>query len=198
MLKFAIILGIIEPIFYFILITVLSFRRPNYNLERNYISELCNINSPHRVIISLFSFVFLGTTVLFHAWALNTLTIDNLFSPIANFSLYSAGIFLILLGFIRADGETKTKIGRWHRPLTAPVAAGLPIAMLTYGTIFWADERWLIFWPEFSVFLAALILIVDEILLKKPDYIVGIIQRLGIGLALLWIFSTSLWMYTLI
>lgn len=198
MLKFAIILSIVEPIFYFGLITILSFKRPQYSIERNYISELSNINSPHRVLISLFSFVLLGITILFHAWALDTLSMDGTFSPIANISLYTAGLSMIILGVVRADGDTPTKLGRWHRPLTGPAAAGWPIGMLAYSSIFWADERWLVFWPELSILLAALILIVDEVLLKKPTYIVGAVQRLGMGLALLWMFSTSVWMNTLI
>lgn len=198
MLKFAIILSIIEPVFYFILITTLSFKRPQYSIERNYISELSSISSPHRLLISLFSFVLLGVTMLFHAWALDQLTLDSTFTPIANISLYAAGLAMIALGIVRADGETPTNIGRWHRPLTGPAAAGLPIAMLAYSSIFWNDERWSIFWPALSIFLAALILIVDEVLLKKLSYIVGAVQRLGIGFALLWMFGTSLWMYTLI
>jgi hypothetical protein len=198
LLKVSSVLGIIEPVFYFLLITALSLMRSDYRLDKNYISELSGINVKNHKRINLLSFILLGSVVILFSYALRQQTIKHPATTLAHSLLIISGLSIILLGLVPADDKVPTTRGRWHRWLTLPAAIGMPTAMLCYHYIFKKDKRWRKLWPSMSLVLANLTFIIDELLFfKKPKHFIGLVQRLGMGLALLWLFATSAKMYSL-
>lgn len=196
--KLSTVLGIIEPVFYFLLITALSLTRPDYRINKNYISELSGNDTKNHKYINLFSFVILGAVVILYSFALHNNVRKHPLSLVADALLIISGVSIILLGLVPADGKKITARGQWHRRLTFPAAIGFPAAMLCYSVIFKQDKRWKKHWPAVTLLLSNLILATDELLqLKKPKQMIGLVQRLGTGLALFWIFSTSAKMYSL-
>lgn len=189
-----IILGLIEPIFYFLLITVMGFRRRNYHLEENYISELSSINIPRHGVINFISFGLLGLSVGLHAIALSNSVMAHPLLGFGTGCLLVAALGLILLAIVPTEPSGNTLRSKSHRSITFLPAAGIPLGILTYSLIFLNDPNWQPGWSIISIILASLILISDQILLNKPLWIIGLIQRLGVGFALLWIFLTSLGM----
>lgn len=196
--KFATLLGIIEPVFYFALITALSLGRENYSIARNYISELSGIDAPHRKPTNFASFMILGAAVIMFGFALRQATEDGKFSKLANAFMAVSGASLMALALVPADGDKPTARGKWHRRLTGPPAIGIPMAMACYYFIFKSDPRWRTHWPRLTLLSGAFMLAGDWLLyIRQPKRLIGLAQRLTMGIALLWMMLASAKIYKL-
>jgi hypothetical protein len=191
-IKLSTMLGILEPMFYFMLITALSLTRDNYSLTKNYISELSGADSPHRKRTNMASFVLLGAIVIIYSFALRQATAKHKLDSIAQASMIISGASLVLLGLVPADGKKITATGKWHRRLTGPPAIGIPLAIACHYFIFKKDRRWRKGWPELTLLTSALMAIGDALLyFRKPKRFIGMVQRINMGMGLLWVFATS-------
>jgi hypothetical membrane protein len=192
--QIATVVGIMEPVFYFVLISALSFIRPNYNLTKRYISELSGKGSPHLALSNFSSFMLLGVALIFAGSALHDLEKDFQYSQIAHSLILITGVSFILLGVFPADSYKagKTLTGKLHRLFTFPAALAMPGAMLVYSRIFEEDKRWKRLWPNFSAFSAWLILAAGWLLYNyKNKRYSGIVQRIAMGPALAWMSAVS-------
>ena len=190
--RLATIFGIMEPVFYFLLITTLSLMRPDYKLSRGYISELSGRDSPHRHVTSLSSFILLGMSIILVGSALHEVEKNYPLSKTSLTLLTITGASLIFLGIIPADGQKTTSVGKYHRILTLPTALAMPGAMLVNSNIFSKDKRWGKSWANFSEATAWATIILGWLILKnKHTSKVGLVQRVAFAPSLLWTMAIS-------
>jgi len=193
-LKLATLTGIIEPIFYFLLVTSLGFAKHKYDFTKQYISELSGKNSPHKAITNLVSFILLGVSVILMSTALHQEFRMQKISPLPHALLLISGGSLVLLGLLPADSHKsgKTLSGKLHRTITFPAAVAMPAAMLIYSRLFAKNKNWKHGWPSFSALTAWFTLASGWLLLtNKHSSRVGLIQRIALGPPLLWMSAVS-------
>ncbi|MFX1303432.1 MAG: DUF998 domain-containing protein [Promethearchaeota archaeon] len=191
--KILIISGVIGPIFFFILLTILGLMWDGYNPISTGMSEIGAVDSPFKNIMNYLGFSLLGIFIVIFSIGFKVYFKKNLQMKIAFILLLIGGIFMFSVGFFPCDPQCIdiTLTGKLHSLTSTIPAILIPIsAMFSAYPIsrFWQNK-----WGYSSFFLGALSLVCGPIMFIEGLTIYsGLIQRLGTGLSLLWIFLVSL------
>lgn len=186
--------GIAGPITYFIVLTTLGALWPGYNPIAQGMSELGATNSPYAIFMNVFGFQLLGVlTAAFGVGLIRSLGHGRA-AKIGSALIILAGVDLIAAGFLPMDtgGITTSLIGLGH-DITATIASNaMTLGMIALAFHFRKNPQWQRNWIfTLSLAIAAIALSPFPILPVYNPY-AGLIQRLGMGLALLWIETISI------
>ncbi|MFW9821157.1 MAG: DUF998 domain-containing protein [Candidatus Thorarchaeota archaeon] len=194
--KSFILSGIIGPILFFTLLTILGLMWNSYNPISTGMSEIGAVDSPFKNIMNYFGFSLLGFFIGIFSIGFKIYFKKNLQLTIAFILLIIGGIFMFLVGFFPCDPQCidVSITGKIHS-LTSTIPAILipAAAMLSAYPIsrFWGNK-----WGYMSLFLGVLSLASGPIMfIEVLTSYSGLIQRLGFALSLLWIFIISLKIY---
>lgn len=191
-----IIAGIICPIFYFLLLTILGLMWTGYDPISTGMSEIGAVDSPFKDIMNYLGFSLLGISIILFSFGFKSFFKKNLHMDIAFILLLIGGIFMFLVGFFPCDPQCidVSQTGRLHSFTSTVPAILIPLAAMLSAypiSIKWGKK-----WGYASFFIGVLSMASGPIMFIEifSNY-TGLIQRLGIGLSLSWIFIISIGIY---
>jgi len=182
------ICGIVGPIIYAIVLTVLGSIWPGYNPISQYMSELGAVDAPHGIVMNVLGFQLLGIFMIGFGFGLYRGISKGWDSKLGVALIIIAGVDMVMVGFFPCDpgcvNVSSTGIGH---AVTATIASiATTFGMLLVSLRLRKDSRWRSYW----VFTLA-IAVVATFLSPLPMFPIfspwaGLLQRLGLGLALFW------------
>ncbi|MFX0021057.1 MAG: DUF998 domain-containing protein [Candidatus Hermodarchaeota archaeon] len=194
--KILILSGVIGPVFFFTLLTILGLMWRGYNPISTGMSEIGAVDSPFKNIMNYMGFSLLGIFIIIFSVGLKGCFKKNLQLTFVFIFLIIGGIFMFSVGFLPCDPQCidVTLIGKLHSFTSIIPAILIPMAAMISAypfSRFWGNN-----WGYFSFFLGVLSLASGPIMfIEVLTSYSGLIQRLGFGLSLLWIFIISIKIY---
>jgi hypothetical membrane protein len=189
------LVGVVGPLGYLVLVTVLGLLWDGYDPIRDTQSELGAVDSPYRLVMNVAGFMGVGVSILAFAAAYHRLLRPSLAKTLATGLLVVAGVSMVVVGFFPCDAGCVDVTGtsRLHSVFSMPGAIGLPAAAMLSALVFRSDGRFTTAWQVVSFWLglAALVsgpLIAGELLQGAN----GLLQRAGMWPPLLWMMAVSL------
>jgi hypothetical membrane protein len=187
--KNLIICGIIAPLFYITLITLLGALLEDYNPLSQFISEMGSVNSPFKNFTNLVFMIFGVLTVLF-AIALKKEFKNN----VSYFFLLIAGVFKFLAGVFPCDNLciNISLIGKLHTLTSNVFSISLPFAALFLVPSLKKNKK-----IAYTSFILATSSLIAGILMVIPSFsqYTGLFQRIKIELPLIWMFILAIYLY---
>jgi hypothetical protein len=194
--KVFILSGVVGPIFFFTLLTILGLMWAGYNPISTGMSEIGAVDSPFKNIMNYLGFSLLGIFIVIFCIGFIAYFKRNLQLVIPYISLVIGGIFMFLVGFLPCDPQCIdiTLTGQLHSITSTIPAILIPVAAIFSAypiSRYWGNK-----WGYISFFLGVLSMSAGPIMFIEGLTIYsGLIQRLGTGLSLFWIFIISLKIY---
>lgn len=187
------IAGIVGPVFYFLLLIILGLLWDGYNPIFQSMSEIGSVVSPYKDIMNYLGFSLLGILItLFSVGVLREFG-RGILEYLAFFLILIAGIFMFAVGFFPCDAGCidVTQTGRWHSITSTVPSIALPLAAMLLATVF--AKRWGKKWGHISFWLGVLSMASGPVMFipASAPYL-GLVQRIGIGLSLLWMVLISI------
>lgn len=194
MLRILAICGIVGPITYAIVLAVLGVAWPGYDPVRQYMSELGAVDAPHAFLMNVLGFQLLGISMVALGFGLYRGVKRKGWATVVGVALILlAGASMITVGFSPCDPSCVniSPTGIRHAMTATIAATAMTCGILVVSLRFRRDERWRRYW-----FFSAVIAVVSLTLSPLPMLSIfepwaGLLQRLGIGLALLWMIIIS-------
>lgn len=186
-------IGLIGPIFYFLLLTTLGLMWSGYNSTLQSMSEIGSVVSPYKDIMNYLGFSLLGVSISFFGVGLLKNFGRGALQYLTFFFVLVAGIFMFAVGFFPCDAGCVdvTKTGEMHSLTSTVPSITLPLAAMLMATII--TKKWGKKWGHVSFWLGVLSMASGPIMFipQSAPYL-GIVQRVGIGLSLLWMVLISI------
>lgn len=186
--------GLIAPIYYFGLMETLGRMWPGYNSVVHHMSELGGVESPFKNVMNIFGFMGVGLMIIVFGLGFYQRFKHNLFLKIASICMLLAGLFMIIVGFFPCDAHCidVTLIGRLHTITSIPQSIFLPLGVIIAGFGFNSEKQWGEKWKIVSMILGWGSMAVGPLMSVPKLYpMIGLVQRIGIGLSLLWMMLVS-------
>ncbi|MFX1457404.1 MAG: DUF998 domain-containing protein [Promethearchaeota archaeon] len=194
--KVIILSGMIGPILFFTVLTILGFLWIGYNPIITGMSEIGAVDSPFKDIMNYLGFSLLGVFIIMFGIGFAAYFKDNLQLNLTSLLLLIGGIFMFLVGFFPCDPQCidVTSIGILHSITSTIPAILIPVAAMF--SAYPVSKIWGKIWGYISFCLGFLSLVAGPLMfIEILDNFTGLIQRLGTAISLLWIFITSIKIY---
>ncbi len=192
--------GIAGPAVYVLVLVVLGALWANYNPVSQSMSEIGSVSSPFKDAMNYLGFSLLGVFIMLFSLGFRQHFKEGLQAKLAFACIAVAGLFMFLVGFFPCDAGCidVTETGKMHSLTSVVPALLLPIAAIISASIFAQDRRFGKKWGYFS-FAAGLLSMSAGPLMFVPEAsaYLGLVQRLGIGFSLLWVFLVSVKLFSL-
>ncbi|MFX0076716.1 MAG: DUF998 domain-containing protein [Candidatus Hermodarchaeota archaeon] len=191
--KVFILSGMVGPVFFFALLTILGLMWNGYNPISTGMSEIGAIDSPFKDLMNYLGFSLLGIAIVLFTVSFKVYFKNNFQMTIASIFILIGGIFMFLVGFLPCDAQCidVTLTGELHSLTSLISAILIPIGIMI--SAYPISKKWEKTWGYSSFCLGILSLMSGPIMfIEALSNYTGLFQRLGIGLSLLWIFLTSL------
>lgn len=195
--KLIFLIGIIGPIFYFVLLTILGLLWEGYDPISTGMSEIGALDSPFRHIMNYLGFSLLGITIVLFSFGLRSYFGKGLLMRIAHILLLLGGGVMFLVGFLPCDSNCidVTQTGRLHSLTSTITAILIPLGLMTCANPI--SKKWNKKWGYTSFYMGMLSMAGGPIMfIENMDNYTGLIQRLGLGFSLLWIVLVSFKIYS--
>ena len=182
------ICGIVGPIIYAIVLTVLGSLWPGYNPISQYMSELGAIDAPHAIVMNVLGFQLLGIFMTGYGFGLYRGVSKGWDSKIGVALIVIAGVDMVLVGFFPCDpGCVNVSSTGIAHAITAKIASiAMTLGMLVVSLRLRKDSLWRSYWV-FTLAIAAVTIFLSPLpMFPILSPWAGLLQRLGIGLALFW------------
>ena len=192
-----IIVNIISPVYYFVLLSILGLLWDGYDPISQSMSEIGAVDSPYRHIMNFLGFSLLGIAILCFGAVYSNEFDHSIGQKISFYSIMIAGLFMFAVGFLPCDAGCidVTRIGKLHSIASVIPAVFLPFAAITSGNVVANQPNWGRKWGYLSFYMGLFSMASGPVMfLSATEPYLGVIQRLGIGLSLLWVFLMSLQM----
>lgn len=194
--KIFFIAGAVGPIFYFLLLTILGFMWSGYNPMLQSMSEIGSVVSPYKNLMNYLGFSLLGICMALFGIGMLREFGKGILQYLVFFFTFIAGVFMFVVGFFPCDAGCidVTQIGKWHSIISMVPSIALPLAAMLMSTVF--AKKWGKKWGHISFWLGASSMASGPIMLLSASApYLGLIQRGGIGLSLLWMIVVSIKTY---
>lgn len=186
------VVGITGAVFYFLLLTTLGLMWRNYNPVLQSMSEIGSVASPYKNIMNYLGFSLLGICITFFGIGLFKKFGKGILQYLTFFLVLVAGIFMFTVGFFPCDAGCVdvTKTGAIHSLVSTVPSIALPLAAMLMATII--TKKWGTKWGHISFWLGVISMASGPVMFvpQIAPYL-GIVQRIGIGLSLLWMALVS-------
>jgi len=156
-------------------------------------SEIGGVMSPYKNVMNYLGFSLLGIFIVLFGIGLRREFGGGILENISFFLLLVAGTSMFAVGFYPCDAGCidVTQTGKMHSILSTPPSIALPLAAMAMATVF--TRRWGNRWGYISFWLGVLSMASGPVMFLPfiAPYL-GLVQRIGIGLSLAWMFVVSL------
>jgi len=189
------VLAAVGPVFYIALTVVLGALWVGYDPIRDTQSELGAITSPAGIVMNVAGFMLLGIAILAFASVYALVLRGGWLKWVVVGLVVFAGAGMFIVGFFPCDADCidVTTTGQLHSVFSAPGAIGLPLAAMLSAFVFRTDGRFGIATQLISFWLGLLSLLSGPIVaLSGTETLLGLLQRLGMWSALLWMSAITL------
>jgi len=159
-------------------------------------SEIGAVDSPFKDVMNYLGFSLLGFFIVIYGIGFRAYFEKNIQLTIAFIVLLIGGIFMFSVGFFPCDPQCidVTLTGKLHSITSTIPAILIPIAAMV--SAYPISKTWGKTWGFASFFLGTLSMASGPIMfIEGLNIYSGLIQRLGIGSSLIWIFIVSLKIY---
>lgn len=185
--KRLILFGIIGPLLYFSILTLLGILWKGYNPISTGMSEIGAVDSPFRNIMNYLGFSLLGISIILFSKGFRDYFKKGWQITTAYILLLAGGISMFLVGFLPCDAMCidVTLRGTFHSIAStiSAIAVSLAIIIAAYPVSKKLGKHW----GYASFYIGILSMALGPIMLSGFfDNYSGLIQRIGIGLSLLW------------
>lgn len=186
------IVGLLAPIFYFSLLYILGMLWEGYNPITTGMSEIGAVNSPYKDIMNYLGFSILGLSITYFSFGLRKKLKKSIQNSIIFFLTFISGLFLFLVGFFPCDANCIdiTFTGKMHSLISTVPAIIMPIAAMLSANYFYKNISktlgYMSFWLGIFSLSSGPIMFIPKI-----DTYSGLVQRMGIGLSLVWMMMVS-------
>jgi len=180
--------GIVGPITYTIVLTVLGSLWPGYNPISQYMSELGAVDAPHAIVMNALGFQLLGIFMIGYGYGLHRGISKGWDSKIGVALIVIAGVNMVLVGFFPCDPScvNVSSTGIRHS-ITATISSlAMTFGMLVVSLRLRKDSRWRSYWVFTLAFAVVTIFLSPLPMFPIFSPWAGLLQRLGMGLALFW------------
>lgn len=180
------------PVFFFLVLTILGLMWPGYNPITTGMSELGAVDSPYQHLMNYLGFSFLGLNIIIFALGYGHHFIKNIPLLISALLSLVAGVLMFLVGFLPCDAGCVdvTTIGQLHSQTSTVPAILMPLgAMISAYPL---SKLWGKKWGYTAFYLGLLSMMAGPLMfMPGTKNLTGLIQRLGIGLSLVWMMLVS-------
>jgi hypothetical protein len=194
------LIGIVGPIFYIVLVTVLGLLWQGYDPIRDTQSELGAVASPDGTLMNVAGFMGLGLVILAFAAAYRMVLRRSAASGLAVLALVIAGTGMVVVGFFPCDAACVdvTRTGRLHGTFSMPGAVGLPVAAMLSASALRSDGRFGVGWQTVSFWIGLLALVSGPIVAAGlVEGTLGLVQRAAMWPPLIWMTAVSIKLFSL-
>jgi len=164
-----------------------------YNPITTGMSEIGAIDSPFKDIMNYLGFSLLGIFIVIFSIGFIAYFKQDIQLTTGFILMLIGGIFMFLVGFFPCDAQCNdvTQTGKLHSMTSTIPAVLIPFAAIV--SAYPISKTWGKKWGYTSIFLGILSLTTGPFMfIDNLNKFTGLIQRLGIGFSLLWIFITSI------
>ena len=194
------LIGVVGPVGYLVLVTVLGMLWDGYDPIRDTQSELGAVDAPYRLVMNLAGFMGLGISILAFAAAYWFLLPPSRAKTLATGLLVLAGVGMGVVGFFPCDAGCvdMTVTGRLHSLFSMPGAIGLPAAAMVSALVFRRDGRFGEAWSVGSFWLGLAALVSGPLIAAElVGGVNGLVQRAAMWVPLVWVMAVSIRLYRL-
>jgi hypothetical membrane protein len=191
--------GIVGPIWFSILLLIVGSLHPEYNHVTQYISELGARSAPYSVIMNFGGFMLLGLLITLFSYGFRSSIRNGRWSTIGTSLLTVSGIGFIAIGLFPCDPGciTVSITGFMHEFAALVTWISMMLALVFIFQSMKNDWRWT-HYRSYTLLTTILILIISgPLLFFRISGWVGMIQRVFIGVRLLWIEITAIQLFRL-
>jgi hypothetical membrane protein len=186
--------GTIGPALYAFVTGILGLLWAEYNPISIGMSELGAVGAPHAIFMNTFGFQLLGVLMVAFGFGLHRSLSTGWFSRIGSALIVIGGIDMIAVGFFPMDPaglpNSLTNIGH---DITATIASNaITFGMIVISLSFRKDNRWRRYWLFTLISAIASIALAPFPMIPIYNPYAGLIQRIAMGFALLWIEVVSI------
>jgi len=186
----------LTPLFYFGMLYILGTMWSGYNPISTGMSELGAVDSPFRDITNYLGFSVLGLSIVFFSFGFRSYFRKNIQFTTVFVLVLLGGIFMTFVGFLPCDPGCVdiSFTGRLHSAASTVPAILIPLSAILAANLI--SEKWGARWGYTSFYLGLLSLTSGPIMfIPSIDPYSRLIQRIGLGLSLIWIMLISLKVY---
>jgi len=187
-LRLLAICGALGPILYTVTLFALGLLRPGYNHVAQSMSELGEVGSPNATVMNVAGFMLLGLLMMAFAFALSRGIREGGGSKIGSSLVAMAGVSLVMVGFFPCDPDcvTASLTGALHDAFATIPAFAMILAPIVISHSLRNDSRWQGYW-SYSMATGILAAMISLLLwFTFLEAWKGVIQRIGMGVPLLW------------
>lgn len=189
-IQFILLSGVMLPYYYFSLISFLGFQWRGYTWTSNLMSELGAVGSPFKDITNVAGFMVVGLVMMVLGRLLLTRIWLEESLQYAAFFIMIAGLFIVGVGLFPCDYgcNNSSLIGHLHTVMTIPPAFLITVAAVVVGIASFKLPDWGRGWSVLSLAMGVVSAAAGPAVFyfEGSDW-VGVIQRVGFGLSLVWI-----------
>lgn len=181
--------GIIGPVSFAFVTAILGLLWHKYNPISTGMSELGAVGAPHAFFMNVFGFQLLGVLMVVFGFGLIRYLRDGCVSKIGVALIVIGGIDMIAVGFFPMDPagipSSLTNIGH---DISATIASNaVTIGMIILSSSFRKHSQWRRYWRFTLVSAFTSIALSPFPMIPIYNPYAGLIQRMAMGFALLWI-----------
>ena len=132
--------------------------------------------------------------IMIFAWGFGLIFKKNWWLRLASACMLLAGVFMVVVGFFPCDAYCidVTLTGKLHTLTSIPQSILLPLGVIIAGFGFGKEKQWGRKWQIISAVLGWGSMAVGPLMSVPQVYpLIGLVQRVGIGLSLLWMLLVS-------
>jgi len=191
--KIFFIAGIVGPLFYFFILTILGHLWSGYNPTLQSMSEIGSVGSPYKDVMNYLGFSLLGVFMTLFSIGLLREFGKGILQYLAFFMVLIAGLFMFMVGFFPCDVACIdiTQTGKIHSLTSTVPAITLPLVAMLVTTVL--TKKWGKRWGYFSFWLGVLAMSSGPIMfIPTIAPYLGLVQRMGMGISLLWMAVISI------
>jgi hypothetical membrane protein len=198
--KVTALFGILGPVVNFSVFIILGLIYPGYNPISQFISELATSEAPHNVIMNVFGFDLFGIYMVLFGIGIYYSVKRHILTTISMALFIFSGIILFMLSMFPCDPGCKsiTILGFGHNLLIKFPSIAIPTAIVLLIYPLWMDHNWKNYSWLFFVQIGIFLIIYSPIaIILNSVPIDGLVQRLGLGVPISYIFIMSTKIYRL-
>jgi len=187
-LRLLAVCGILGPILYTIVLIIVGLLRPSYNHVTQYMSELGEVGGPHAIIMNIAGFFMLGLLMIAFASGLHRGISERRGSKLgpALIAVAGAGAALIAIFPVNPSSVNPPLTGMMHGVSAMTLGVGMTLAPFAIANRLKHDQRWKGY-RSYSLATGVVTAVAGFIFFSiHPEGWMGLLQRVALGVPLLW------------